>query len=60
MIKVWFINFNYYAQEEFITFEEAIKYAQKCQFQVRFEKENKILGCWCPILGLKRYENHSI
>jgi len=51
MFRVYFINFDYYAQEEGKTVEEAKEIARRAGFQSRVEGPNGPVGSWCPLAG---------
>ena len=53
MIRVFFINFGYYANEEFKTIEEAKDFAVSKCFEVSFYKNTYVIGTWSPISGYK-------
>lgn len=53
MIKVRFINFGYYADQEFSCIEVALAFAKSKGYEVAFEKDGRVIGSWSIIGGYR-------
>ena len=58
--RVYFINFNYHAQEEFSTPAGALEYGKSKCFEFAIQEWNgkvmvKTISAWSPIGGLKNF-----
>lgn len=53
MIRIFYINFEYFSNEEFEKIEEAIIFAVSKCFEVSFYKNTYLIGTWSPIGGYK-------
>jgi hypothetical protein len=51
--KVFFVNFDYFADQVFDTLDEAVEYAKSKCFEVTFYCNNTLRGSWSSIGGLK-------
>ena len=56
MIKLWFVNFDYFAQDEYATLEEALAGARKAGFEAALISYSGVtLGSWSPLYGFRSY-----
>ena len=55
MYRVYFINFDYYADATFSTMEEALQRARKAGFDSRIEKDGIMVASWSILGGLREY-----
>jgi hypothetical protein len=53
--RIYFINFDYFAQESFSTLDEAIKYGISKGFEFSVQKDGKLLAAWSILRGITRY-----
>ena len=62
MYNVYFVNHDYFAQDNFNTFDDAVAYAKKSAFQCSIikpyysgkpNKGGERVGYYCPIGGLR-------
>jgi hypothetical protein len=51
--KVFFVNFEYFADGVFDSLDEAVEYAKSKCFEVTFYCKNTLRGSWSPVGGLK-------
>ncbi len=56
MFKVFYINFQYFASQEFPTFEGAVAYARKTGFEATIVKDKESVAFYSPLNGLRIYE----
>lgn len=54
MYKIYYINFDYYSQEEFISFGAALAYGKSKSFEFRIDaKDGTPLASYSPIGGFR-------
>ncbi len=53
MFRIYWINFGYYASQEFETAEQAITYGKEKFFEFRVEQDNVIICSWSLFGGLR-------
>lgn len=61
MFNVLFVNHDYFASNDFASFEDAVAYAKRCGFEATIIKPyiegnpykgGEVVGSWSPINGL--------
>lgn len=53
--QVYWMNFQYYAELTFPSFQAALEYGKSKCFQHSIITDNKTVATWCPIGGLNVY-----
>lgn len=56
MIRVYFINFDYYAQDTFDTLDQAKAFMRDKSFESRAEIDGRIVATYSPISGFQTLE----
>jgi len=55
MFKVWYSNFRYFSQDEWETFEDAVRHARQGGFQASIYKGDHLVASFCPIAGVRKW-----
>ena len=55
MFRLFLINFGYFIQDEYLSFDEAINAAKQRCFQIAVYQGETLLATVCPIVGTKHY-----
>lgn len=57
MFRVFFVNFNYFADASFASFYEAVDFAKSKSFEASIYDGSRVTAIWSPISGLRRLTN---
>jgi hypothetical protein len=55
MYRIWLVNFEYYLQDTYHSWTEALEKAKKVGFQVRIDCGNNMVASVCPLQGTNIY-----